>query len=62
MPATALELKENVKESLLKGREAEFSTAESQYFIKPLINEKQCLSCHTDNKQIRGVVVVKLSH
>ena len=61
MPATALELKENVKESLLKGREAEFSTAESQYFIKPLINEKQCLSCHTDNKQIRGVVVVKLS-
>ena len=61
MPATALELKEDVKESLLKGHEAEFSTAESQYFIKPLINEKQCRSCHTDNKQIRGAVVVKLS-
>lgn len=61
MPATALELKEDVKESLLKGHEAEFSTAESQYFIKPLINEKQCRSCHTDNKQTRGAVIVKLS-
>ena len=61
MPATALELKEDVKESLLKGHEAEFSTAESQYFIKPLINEQQCRSCHADNKQIRGAVIVKLS-
>ncbi|MDP2279741.1 MAG: hypothetical protein Q8K51_16150, partial [Nitrospirota bacterium] len=61
MRATALELKEDVKESLLKGHEAEFSTAESQYFIKPLTNELQCRSCHVDNKQIRGFVVVKLS-
>ena len=61
MPAPTFELKEDMKDALLKGHEAEFSTAESQYFIKPLINEKQCRSCHTDNKQIRGVVVVKLS-
>jgi len=61
MTATALKLKEDVKESLLKGHEAEFSTAESQYFIKPLTNELQCRSCHVDNKQIRGAVVVKLS-
>ena len=61
MRAPVLELKEDMKENLLKGHAAEFSTAESQYFIKPLINEKQCRSCHTDNKQIRGVVVVKLS-
>lgn len=58
MPAPALELKEDI---LLKGHEAEFSTAESQYFIKPLINEKQCRACHTDTKQTRGFVVVKLS-
>jgi HD-GYP domain-containing protein (c-di-GMP phosphodiesterase class II) len=61
MPTTALELKEDVKESLLKGHEAEFSTAESQYFIKPLTNELRCRSCHVDNKKIRGAVVVKLS-
>lgn len=61
MPALALELKEDIKENILKGHEAEFSIAESQYFIKPLINEQQCRSCHTDNKQIRGAVSVRLS-
>ncbi|RJQ41399.1 MAG: HD domain-containing protein [Nitrospiraceae bacterium] len=61
MQAPALELKEDLRDSILKGNEAEFSTAESQYFIKPLLNEKQCRSCHFDNKQIRGAVIVRLS-
>lgn len=61
MPAPVLDPNTNIKEELLKEQETAFSTAESQYFIKPLINEKQCRSCHTDNKQIRGSVVVKLS-
>lgn len=61
MPEPVLGPNANIKEELLKERETAFSTAESQFFIKPLINEKQCRSCHTDNKQIRGAVVVKLS-
>ena len=61
MRAPALELNADISETILKGDEAAFLTAESQYFIKPLINEKQCRSCHADNKQIRGAVVVRLS-
>jgi len=61
MNAPALELKEDLRDSILKGNEAAFSTAEAQFFIKPLINENQCRACHKDNKQIRGAVVVKLS-
>ena len=61
MPAPVIELKEDIRDSIFRGNEAEFSTSDSQYFIKPLSNEKQCRSCHVDNKQIRGAVVVKLS-
>jgi len=61
MPKPAFVLHENLKEDVTKGVAAAFSTAKSQYFIKPLPNEPKCRSCHTDNKQIRGSIVVKLS-
>lgn len=60
MRAPALELNADISETILKGDEAAFLTAESQYFIKPLINKKQCRSCHTDNGKPVGDFALKL--
>lgn len=61
MSGPAIEIKAEMKESVLKGNEAAFPVKDSQYLIKPLVNERRCQPCHSDDRAIRGVVVVKLS-
>jgi hypothetical protein len=58
---SAIEIKDDMKDRILKGHEETFSVRNGQYFIKPLLNEKQCRTCHSDNRPIRGAVVIKLA-
>lgn len=60
MSGPAIEIKTDTDE-IFRGHDTAFSVKDAQYFIKPLKNESRCQPCHSDDKTIRGVVVVKLS-
>ncbi|MHB8883076.1 MAG: HD domain-containing phosphohydrolase [Thermodesulfovibrionales bacterium] len=56
-----LQVDDHMLQPLRKGEITQVSLEGTQFYLRPLLNEQRCHSCHAAEEKIRGIVVIKLA-